>query len=57
MCNENRELKLYYVPCKKEIRNTPSGLKYFVYTPAKVDVEMRKIQEVYFVDEECIIGV
>lgn len=57
MCNEERELKLYYVPCKKEIRSTPSGLKYFVYTPAKVNVEMRKPQEVYFVDEECIIGV
>jgi CRISPR-associated protein Cas5 subtype I-A len=57
MCNEGRELKLYYVPCRKEIRNTPSGLKYFVYTPAKIDIEMRKAQEVYFIDEECIIGV
>jgi CRISPR-associated protein Cas5 subtype I-A len=56
MCNEGRELKSYYVPCRKEIRNTPSGLKYFVYTPAKIDVDTKKPQEVYFVDGECIIS-
>jgi CRISPR-associated protein Cas5 subtype I-A len=56
MCNEERKLKLYYVPCKKEIRSTLDGLKYFVYTPAKVNVEMKEPQEVYFIDEECIIG-
>jgi len=57
MCNEKRELKLYYVPCKKEVRSTLNGLKYFAYTPAKVDVKMKEPQEVYFIDEESIIGV
>ena len=57
MCDEERKLKLYYVPCKKEVRSTHSGIKYFVYTPAKVNVELRRPQEVYFIDEECIMGV
>jgi CRISPR-associated protein Cas5 subtype I-A len=57
MCNEERKLRLYYIPCKKEIRSTSNGLKYFVYIPTKVKVKIKKPQEVYFVDEECIIGV
>jgi CRISPR-associated protein Cas5 subtype I-A len=57
MCDEGRELKLNYVPCKKEIRSTPDGLKYFVYAPAKVDVELKEPREVYVINEECIIGV
>jgi CRISPR-associated protein Cas5 subtype I-A len=57
MCDEGRKLKLYYVPCRKEIRSTLNGLKYFVYTPTKVEVELKEPQEVYFTDEEYIIGV
>lgn len=57
MCDEERKLRLYYLPCKKEIKTTANGLKYFVYTPSKVDVKLKELQEVYFVDGECIIGV
>jgi CRISPR-associated protein Cas5 subtype I-A len=57
MCDEGYKLKLYYVPCKKDIRSASYGVKYFVYVPAKVDVELREPQEVYIINEEYIIGV
>jgi CRISPR-associated protein Cas5 subtype I-A len=57
MCDEKRESKLFYVPCKKEVRSTVSGIKYFVYTPVKVDIELKKSHKVFMIDGEHIIGV
>lgn len=55
MCDEHRKLKMYYVPCKKEISSTTSGIKYFTYVPTKVHVELRQPQEVFIVNEEKIV--
>jgi len=55
MCDENRKLKMYYIPCKKEISSTPSGIKYFTYASAKVEVKLRRPQEIFEIDGENII--
>jgi len=55
MCDEARELKLFYVPCKREVKSTPTGVKYFVYAPAKVDVRLKEAREVFAVGEEYVV--
>ncbi|MCX8171905.1 MAG: type I-A CRISPR-associated protein Cas5a, partial [Candidatus Bathyarchaeota archaeon] len=52
MCDERRELKLFYVPCKREARSTRAGVKYFVYIPTKVSVKLKKPHRVFAVDGE-----
>ncbi len=54
MCDEKREPRIFYIPCKKEIRSTPEGSKYFTYMPTKVDVKLKIPQEFFIVDGECI---
>lgn len=55
MCDEKRELKLFYVPCKREMRSTPARVKYFIYAPTKVNVKLKKTYEVFAVDEDYIL--
>ncbi|MCS7116897.1 MAG: type I-A CRISPR-associated protein Cas5a [Nitrososphaerota archaeon] len=55
MCDENRESKLFYIPCKRDIRSTAGGIKYFVYTPTKVDIKLKNVQEVFAIDGEYIV--
>ena len=56
MCDEHRRLKMYYIPCKKEISSTPSGVKYFTYTSTKIEVKLKRPQKVLEIDGEKIIG-
>lgn len=55
MCDERRELKLFYVPCKREIRSTPSGIKFFIYRSTKVNVRLKKPHKVFSVEEDYIL--
>ncbi|MEM2045125.1 MAG: type I-A CRISPR-associated protein Cas5a [Candidatus Bathyarchaeia archaeon] len=55
MCDEKRELKLFYIPCKREIRTTPNGIKYFAYISTKVNVKLKKSQKVFSVEEDYIL--
>ncbi|MEM2613860.1 MAG: type I-A CRISPR-associated protein Cas5a [Nitrososphaerota archaeon] len=55
MCDEKRDLKLFYVPCKKEVRSTPTGVKYFVYTPTRIDLKLKKPCTVFIVDGDFIL--
>lgn len=55
MCDEKRESKLFYVPCKRDIRSTPTGTKYFVYTSTFVDVQLKKPCKVFAIDEDYIL--
>ena len=56
MCDESRKLKMYYIPCKKEISSTPSGIKYFTYTTTKVEIRLKRPQRFFMVDDEKVIG-
>jgi len=55
MCDEKRGLKLFYVPCKKEIRSTPTGVKYFVYIPTKINIKLKKPCTVFVADGDYIL--
>ncbi|MEM1582289.1 MAG: type I-A CRISPR-associated protein Cas5a [Candidatus Bathyarchaeia archaeon] len=55
MCDEKRESKLFYIPCRREMRSTPAGVKYFIYIPTKVNAKLKRPRKVLAVDEECIV--
>lgn len=55
MCDEKRALRLFYVPCRKEIRSTSAGVKYFVYTPTKINVKLKKLCTVFVADGDYIL--
>ncbi|MEM4489203.1 MAG: type I-A CRISPR-associated protein Cas5a [Desulfurococcaceae archaeon] len=55
MCDEKRRLKLFYVPCKKEVRSTPTGVKYFTYIPTKINVKFKKPRTVFVADGDYIL--
>jgi len=55
MCDEKRELKLFYIPCKREIRSTTDGIKYFAYISTKVNVKLKKSQKAFSVEEDYIL--
>jgi CRISPR-associated protein Cas5 subtype I-A len=56
MCDESRKLKMYYIPCKKEVSSTPSGIKYFIYVTTKVEIKLKRPHRFFVIDGEKVIG-
>ena len=55
MCDEKRERKMFYVPCRKIIRRTRSGVKYFVYQPTKIVAKFKRKLRICRVENETIV--
>lgn len=55
MCNEERKLETFCVPCRKEVGVARDGAKYFIYVPSRVDVKFKGAGELLLVDDEPIV--
>jgi len=55
MCDESRSIKTYIIPCKRDVLTTKDGVKVFSYTPSKVDINLKKIINVYRIGNEYIL--
>lgn len=57
MCDEERKLKMYCIPCKRDIFETSIGTRYFAYSPTEAHIKLRSPQTVFIIDEEKILGI
>lgn len=55
MCDEKRERQMFYVPCRKSIRRTKSGVKYFVYQPTRMVAKFKERLRIYRIENETIV--
>ena len=55
MCDEERRLRNFIVPCERKVKTTRKGNKFTAYIPTKVKVSFTHSHEVFSVDNEFII--
>ncbi|RJX15610.1 type I-A CRISPR-associated protein Cas5 [Candidatus Bathyarchaeota archaeon] len=55
MHDEKRsKLKIYYLPCSKEVSTTADGVKYFTYTPTKIEIKLEKPTKFFEVEGKIV---
>ena len=58
MHDEKRDkLKIYYLPCNKEVSTTADGVKYFTYTPTEIEVELERPTRFFEVEDGIVAEV